>query len=722
MTMERIAMLLLLAALAVGQTACKVAPRPDGTRADAAPQITEAVYQADSGLTGGWSDYGWAPRKLKAGGPAEVDFANQGGWIIARPDFNGQPGGFTFRFVAPKEWGRFLEVRLDSTRAEVFPRVLLDAAHFRDLPDGWTEVYVPMRELNPQRAAFDRVVLRAATKVSGDPVKLDGIGFTGESAADVQMRKKEEQAREQTPPRQVPMTIDCLQPTSPINPMIYGIAYDPRLDSQHQHQWEVGATTRRWGGNPASRYNWEHGRAWNTANDWFFRNVNYTGNKDFTYDTFLEENRLRGMMTALTLPTLGWVAKDNQSVSFPKSEFADQQAFAPEDGVTGNGVTSGGKPIPPGPPTRTSVAAPPAFIGRWVKAITEKDKTRGRTVQMYMLDNEPMLWNSTHRDVHPQPTTYDELREKLIGYGTEVRKQDPDAFVAGPGLWGWPAYFYSALDAESNFKLPKDRLMHGNVPLLPWIIRELKAHREKTGVRIIDAVDVHYYPQASNVGINESGATDEATSALRIRSTRALWDPDYVDESWIEEPVRLLPRLKEWIAQNDPGLGIVIGEWNFGAEHHMSGGLAVAESLGRFGQHGVTGAFYWTYPKDKSPAFWAFRAFRNYDGKQGRFLDRSVKTRAVHPLTSMFASRSEAGDKVVAVVLNLDPRTPVDAQVDLTSCGRVTSRKAYVYTGGEEGFRPVTGEATTTGVQKERLPAYSITVLELGMEPKKVTP
>ena len=26
---------------------------------------------------------------------------------------------------------------------------------------------------------------------------------------------------------------------------------------------------------------------------------------------------------------------------------------------------------------------------------------------------------------------------------------------------------------------------------------------------------------------------DPATNALRLRSTRALWDPSYVDESWI---------------------------------------------------------------------------------------------------------------------------------------------------------------------------------------------
>ena len=51
-------------------------------------------------------------------------------------------------------------------------------------------------------------------------------------------------------------------------------------------------------------------------------------------------------------------------------------------------------------------------------------------------------------------------------------------------------------------------------------------------------------------------------------------------------------RLREWIASENPGLGISIGEWNFGAEEHMSGGLAVAEALGRFGALGLKAAFY----------------------------------------------------------------------------------------------------------------------------------
>jgi hypothetical protein len=310
------------------------------------------------------------------------------------------------------------------------------------------------------------------------------------------------------------------------------------------------------------------------------------------------------------------------------------------------------------------------------------------------------------------------MLERLIQYGGAVRKADPEAVIAGPAEWGWPGYFFSAKDQAVGFAFRPDRLAHFNTPLLPWLLKELRKHREETGERILDVVDVHYYPQHDGAGTAITGRTDPYSAALRIRSTRSLWDSSYVDESWINDTIRLLPRLKQWIDENDPGLGISIGEWNFGAEKHMSGGLAVAEALGRFGNAGITSAFYWDYPPDASPAFWAFRAYRNYDGNGGKFLDRSVPATAAYELSSVFASRSERGDHLVLVLLNEDPSGPLLAQLDLASCGTVLSSRAFSYAGGKLGFAPA--EADPRGNVKaldQRLETYSMTVLDLKMQP-----
>ena len=452
-------------------------------------------------------------------------------------------------------------------------------------------VRIPMSELNPEHLAFDRLVFRGRGSTGSEEVLLDQIVLledaSGMDAAPSVAAVEQEGV----------MSVDGHAKARVIHDMIYGIAVRPFREKQDGYAWQLGATARRWGGNPTSTYNWLLGNAWNTGNDWFFRNVMITDDPAYTYRRFLDDDVASGVKSALTLPLLGWVSKDTSSFSFPVTVFGAQAQQDPYFPEAGNGMTKGGTPIDPGPATQTSVAASPEWVGRWVKKIHEEDRKAGlRSVDMYILDNEPSLWNSTHRDVHPAALSYDELLKRTIDYGTRVREADPAAVIAGPAEWGWPSYFYSAVDALTKYKLNPDRLAHGNTPLLPWYLKKVREYEHRTGIRILDLVDVHFYPMEERVG-GEGGGTDAKTAALRLRSTRSLWDDTYVDESWIADTIRLIPRLKEWIEQNAPGLGITIGEWNFGAEDHMSGGLAVAEVLGRFGQNGVTAAFYWTYPR-----------------------------------------------------------------------------------------------------------------------------
>jgi hypothetical protein len=466
------------------------------------------------------------------------------------------------------------------------------------------------------------------------------------------------------------------------------------------------------GGNPTTRYNWEL-NAVNLAKDWFFKNA--PGNKG-GYRGFLDENRRQGLTTAYTVPTIGWVAKDATSYAFPVASYGPQQATAPDSSDIGNGIFPDGRQIPPGPPKMTSVESTPESIGRLVRQIRSEQGNGARLVDAYILDNEPMLWNSTHRDVHPDATTYDELLEKTLAYASAIRAADPDAKIAGPAEWGWQSFHYSAADVEvGRFRRP-DRRAHGDESLLRWYLRRLKEEGEKRGVRLLDIVDMHYYPMADGIGIAGGGKTDPATAALRIRSTRGLWDPTYRDESWISEKTRMLPLLREWIDELNPGLRLSIGEWNFGAEGHMSGGLAVAEVLGHFGLEGLYSAFYWTIPAPKSPAFWAFRAFRNYDGGGGRFLDWSAPVSGSATLVSVFASRDAERRRATLVLLNESALTPVTAALSLRGCSPGAGVRAFTYTGGEGGFTPLPPGVPDAGAARATVTVqpYSITVIDFG--------
>src|SRR5207244_10546394 len=82
----------------------------------------------------------------------------------------------------------------------------------------------------------------------------------------------------------------------------------------------------------------------------------------------------------------------------------------------------------------------------------------------------------------------------------------------------------------------------------------------------------HYYPQGGEF-------SDDVSTAMQLRrnrSTRSLWDPNYVDETWINDVVQLIPRLKSWVSTYYPGTLTGVTEYNWGAEWHINGATTQA--------------------------------------------------------------------------------------------------------------------------------------------------
>jgi hypothetical protein len=649
--------------------------------------LAESVY--DGKLGPGWRDLGWGRHNLQAGSPARVVFEGYGGIIFHHQELPPDYGGVAFRFKAPASWSPFLAVSLKHAQRSdgSFPAVTLKASDLAKVGNGWQEAFIEWSRLNPQDLPFDRIVLSASRQVGGDWIEIDKVMLTRRTGKPAS-----------APVRAVNLAIFCDQPAVRISPMIYGISMGA---------FENGGTANRIGGNVTTRLNWDLGAVWNAGNDWFFENASGTG----TVWTWIDEAAARGVLSAVTVPMIGWVAKDKTSVGFPLAKFGKQREHDPHRPEAGNGIAPDGREIRPGPPSETSVPAPPEKVAAWISKVREIDGARkNRSVLMYILDNEPSLWHRTHRDVHPDPVTQDELLERTLRYGQAIRSADPDVPIAGPAEWGWPGYFFSAKDQVLGQAARPDRRAHGDLPLIPWYLRKLADHEKSKKARLLDVLDLHFYPQAERI-FGTNPRTDREGAALRIRSTRAFWDPKYTDESWINQPVRLIPRMKEWIAENYPGLKTSIGEWSFGADDHISGALATAETLGRFGQQGLDSAFYWGGPMPQTAAFWAFRAFRNFDGAGGRFLDWSLSTREGEDV-SFFASRDEAGGRVVAIVLNLNPTYAARVSIDKKTCGTLTRQRAFTYA---ENFKGISSEPREERSDElaELVPPYGIRILDL---------
>ncbi len=107
----------------------------------------------------------------------------------------------------------------------------------------------------------------------------------------------------------------------------------------------------------------------------------------------------------------------------------------------------------------------------------------------------------------------------------------------------------------------------------------------------------------------------------RNRSTRSLWDPSYVDETWINDRVQLMPRLKSWVNTYYPGTPIGITEYNWGAENHINGATTQADIYGIFGREGLDMGARWATPASSTPTYKAMKMYRNYDGNRSTFGD-----------------------------------------------------------------------------------------------------
>ena len=416
--------------------------------------------------------------------------------------------------------------------------------------------------------------------------------------------------------------------------------------------------------------------------------------------------------TALgTMPVQGWVSNGTNACSFPSSTFPNQMG---QEGFTGfinypafisyNNEQCGYGVYPDGfsgcttsvgcnifgnntVAQVTSVAAPPPSIanapapgssigamsawasgtwpGGWVNSIANNPSygngASGKGVAVWDLDNEPTWWDGEHRDVHPDPFSYDEVTNNGIGTALAIKTVDPTALVSGPVIDYWWGYFYSKKDIVSGWQTgnpcfqpwsnPIDREAHNGVPLIEYYLQQFNNSSQQYGVRLLDYLDVHGYfapdyPPGSGVstGFNPAGDTQE--QEVRANGTRAFWDPTYTDPDYPQpnyitdtnyttncspppQAPNVIPMLQAWVNRDYPGTQTAIDEYNFGGLESISGAVVEADILGIFGRQGLGIGSLWPLGTPTSvidstaqnPANYAFAMYRNYDGKDSTFGD-----------------------------------------------------------------------------------------------------
>ncbi|MEV0005835.1 glycoside hydrolase family 44 protein [Micromonospora sp. NPDC050980] len=520
------------------------------------------------------------------------------------------------------------------------------------------------------------------------------------------------------------LAVDVTAGRHAISPYVYGMNFADEALAR-----ELRLPVHRYGGNATTRYNFRTDTT-NRASDWYFENIP-NDNPDpaslpdgSESDRFVQRNKATGTDTIMTVPMIGWVAKDRaRACGFSVAKYGPQEStdqWAPD---CGNGKKPDGSLITGNDPEDTSVAAGPEYAGDFVTHLKERFGAAGAGgVRFYNLDNEPDLWHSTHRDVRPVGLGYDELRDRTYAYAAAIKAADPGAKTLGPVGWGLNSIFYSGLDQDTCSRTgcwsnPPDKAAHGGQDLGPWYLDRMREYEQQHGRRILDYFDVHLYPQQS--GVSGSDAGDAATQALRLRSTRQLWDPTYTDESWINQPVRFIPRMRELADEHYPGTKIAMTEYSWGGYGSLNGALAQADVLGVFGREGLDLASLWTAPAADQPVADAFRIYRNYDGAGGAFGETSVRATSADQGKLAVYAAERAADKALTLVVVNKSGDDLTSPVSLTGAP-AGSAEVYRYSAANlagivrEADQPVTADGFTA-----IFPANSITHLVL---PRGTTP
>jgi hypothetical protein len=142
----------------------------------------------------------------------------------------------------------------------------------------------------------------------------------------------------------------------------------------------------------------------------------------------------------------------------------------------GNGVKPGEQTNVTGnDPAEASVLTGAQFVYDWAHYIVNRygDAASGQGVAIWSLANEVMFWLGTHRDIHPVPTSYEEMKAQTYTYARAAKDADPTAQTTGAVVFSWRAYLYSTRDWLGGWSTgpnytcdgnPVDRNAHGGAP------------------------------------------------------------------------------------------------------------------------------------------------------------------------------------------------------------------------------------------------------------------
>lgn len=456
-----------------------------------------------------------------------------------------------------------------------------------------------------------------------------------------------------------------------ISPYIYGVNTDVDLNA-------VSAKSIRLGGNRMSAYNWENNMSnagsdyYNTSDMYLITNIpdefkRVPGGPALALSHDAQAHNVP--YTLLTLQMMGYVTSS-------KRGRLPETAAAPSDYWVKVEHRKGGE-LSLEPDKKDETVYTDEYLNYLFDKLGKSDSETG--IKAFALDNEPALWQHTHSLVQREPLSCAELIKKSVELASIVKEMDSGAEVFGPSLFGYSAFntFGGAPDWE---QLKAD---NGYRWFIDYYLDEMRKAEEKSGTRLLDVLDIHYYTEAKGACGQRSCNHYDNDDCIKARldSVKSLYDADYREDSWITDTgaefFPLLPNIEQSIDKYYPDTKLAFTEYNFGGGDHISGAVAEADMLGIFAEHGVYFAAIWSFDKNEYQLA-AINMFTNYDGNGSGFGDTLVKSEHENNDISVYSAVDNGDESTVRIIVtnrSIHDETPVE--ISLASDAKYGNAEVY---------------------------------------------
>jgi hypothetical protein len=256
------------------------------------------------------------------------------------------------------------------------------------------------------------------------------------------------------------------------------------------------------------------------------------------------------------------------------------------------------------------------------------------------MDNEADIWDGTHSDVMPTLLPASQFMDRYIEVAKKARALFPEIKICGPVVtneWQW--YKWGSESIWINGKY---------YSWLEYFIKRCADEETASGIRVLDVVDLHNYPNPAN-----------DLAALQLH--RMYYDMNYVypgangvktiNGGWDNSQTKeyIFQRINNWLTTyfgNNHGITLGVSEWGITNSNPNVNSVVYGSSLGTFANNGVELFSPWIWNK----GMWeTLHLYSRYSKKYS-----VSSTSSLENTVSAYTTVNQAADSMTVIIVNRD--------------------------------------------------------------------